>query len=340
MKISVVVLVYNLEAYVGEAIASVIGQSRSADEIIVVDDCSTDASPQVIASFADQVRTLTMPRNRGALLAALAGVNAATGDIVCMLDGDDAWAPNKLATVEQCFQADPDLMLLSHEHVRADGLLRPTGEVDETHRNVARILRKHRDIEGRSRLFRETILMQGGYWLGSAYAFRRLTFYAERFARQIEAVDPVVVRGAYLDLVIAPFLALTSAEQHIDYTADTHFLYRQHAGASLSGNATVEGALRSLAKGRAVNYLIDHILAANGADSRYRQRRALLIEEYDYLADLYSGRTARAARRFVRLATCLWPARRIAKEGVRFLACSIGGPCAFLTRKQARAYRS
>ena len=94
MRISVVVIVFNLDAYIGQAIDSVLCQTRKADEVIVVDDCSTDQSAERVKAYGDKVRYLRMPKNCGALLTALHGVKAASGDIVCMLDGDDYWLPS------------------------------------------------------------------------------------------------------------------------------------------------------------------------------------------------------------------------------------------------------
>src|SRR3954451_25146648 len=142
MRISAVVLVYNLEAYIRQAIESVLGQTRPADEVIVIDDCSTDQSADRVKAYGDRVRYLLMPENSGALLAALHGVKAASGDIICMLDGDDVWAANKLEVVEREFATDADLLLLSHDHVRMteDGVELPLR--DDTHEHIASIQRK------------------------------------------------------------------------------------------------------------------------------------------------------------------------------------------------------
>ena len=336
MRLSVVVLVYNLEAYVGEAIASVLAQSRAADEIIVVDDCSTDASAARVKAFGDQVRYLRMPTNSGALLAALEGVKAATGDVVCMLDGDDVWVADKLAVVEREFAADPQLVLLSHDHVRVDEAGAELNIRDETHRNIAALRRRARSPQELSDLLKQTILDQKGYWLGSAYAFRRNAFDQVKFEGQLARFGSDRLKQGYLDLVIAPFLVLTNPRGTVGYTADTRFFYRVHAQGSLAGNMTAERARQSAEKGRTINELIYAVLQANGASPAHLGRRERILQHYDFLIALYSGQRAKAARYFARLVGTHWTWDQLRKESLRFAAVLVLGPQGFLALKNKR----
>lgn len=333
MRLSVVVLVYNLEAYAGEAIESVLAQTRPADEIIVVDDCSTDGSSERIKAFGNKVRYFRMQQNSGALLAALEGVKAAAGDIVCMLDGDDVWAADKLAVVEREFAADPQLVLLSHDHVRVNEAGAELNIRDETHRNIAGLRRRARSPQELSDLLKQTILEQKGYWLGSAYAFRRKSFDQTKFDAQIASFGFDRLKQAYLDLVIAPFLVLTNPRGTVGYTADTRFFYRVHAQGSLAGNMTPERARQSAEKGRAINEIIYAVLQANGASPAYLRRRQRLLLHYDFLIALYSGQRATAARYFARLARTHWTWDHLRKEGLRFAAVLLLGPRRFLELK-------
>lgn len=334
MRISVVVIVFNLEAYVGQAVDSVLAQTRPADEIIVVDDCSTDRSVELVKAYGDRVRYLRMTANSGALLAALHGVKAASGDVLCMLDGDDVWAANKLEVVEREFSADPDLVLLSHDHVRVDATGTDLGIRDDTHRNIASIRARATSPDHLSDLLKETILEQKGYWLGSAYAFRRDRFDIARFEAQIAPFGTEQLRRTYLDLVIAPFLVLTNPSGRVSYTPDTKFFYRVHDSGSLAGNVSAEQARRSAAKGRTISALIDLILRANGADPRHLRRRQLILQHYDYLIALYSRDLRAAARLYPRLARRLWNRDQLAKESLRFLGVALIGPDRFLAMKQ------
>lgn len=98
--ISVVVPAYNAEAYIGATLRSVLAQSYGDFEVIVIDDCSTDATPGVVADIASadsRVRLIRLERNFGAPAGPRnVGVNAAKGDFIAFLDADDIWHPDKL----------------------------------------------------------------------------------------------------------------------------------------------------------------------------------------------------------------------------------------------------
>src|SRR5690349_23288450 len=120
MKISTVITLYNLEKYIEEAIQSVLGQTRQSDEIIVVDDCSTDGSADIVTKYRDRVTYIKQEENIGALRNSLSGLKAATGDIVAFLDGDDVWLPKKLEAIEKEFLQDDEVVLVSHDFIRVD----------------------------------------------------------------------------------------------------------------------------------------------------------------------------------------------------------------------------
>ena len=98
MRISVVIPTYNRAGTVGDAVASVLGQSRSADEIVVVDDGSVDATPSVLAAFGDRI-VVVRQANAGVSAARNAGIARATGDWVAFLDSDDVWLPHRLSVL-------------------------------------------------------------------------------------------------------------------------------------------------------------------------------------------------------------------------------------------------
>jgi glycosyltransferase involved in cell wall biosynthesis len=94
MKISVVIPAYNRVATLARAIDSVLEQSYKADEIIVVDDGSTDATSEV-AKMYDEV-SLLRQKNMGVSSARNNGVMMAANEWVAFLDSDDTWHPEKL----------------------------------------------------------------------------------------------------------------------------------------------------------------------------------------------------------------------------------------------------
>lgn len=106
LRLSVVVNNHNYGPYVRECIQSVLNQSRPADEIIVVDDGSTDNSVEIIREFEGRVKLLRQ-ENGGQLSAVMTGVKAADGDVLLFLDSDDMWKPHHLETVEKAFLKHP-----------------------------------------------------------------------------------------------------------------------------------------------------------------------------------------------------------------------------------------
>lgn len=94
-SVSVVIPNYNRAGLIGETLESILSQTRPVDEIIVVDDGSTDDSIQVVESFAPRVRLIAQP-NAGPAAARNRGFAASTGDFLQFFDSDDLCAPNKI----------------------------------------------------------------------------------------------------------------------------------------------------------------------------------------------------------------------------------------------------
>ncbi len=90
--VSVIIPVYNCADFLGQAIDSVLNQTFMDLEIIVVDDGSTDRTPEVSAQYSDHVTYIRQP-NGGNAAARNRGVAAARGRWLCFLDADDLWEP-------------------------------------------------------------------------------------------------------------------------------------------------------------------------------------------------------------------------------------------------------
>lgn len=103
--ISVIMPVYNGERYLAAAIASVLAQSTPPDEILVVDDGSSDGSAAVAQSFP-AVRYLWQAQ-AGASVARNHGVAAATGEWLAFLDADDLWTVEKLSRQRAILETKP-----------------------------------------------------------------------------------------------------------------------------------------------------------------------------------------------------------------------------------------
>jgi glycosyltransferase involved in cell wall biosynthesis len=93
---TVLITSYNYAAFLPEAIDSALGQTHPEVEVVVVDDGSTDDSRETIARYGDRIVPV-LQENAGQASATNAGFAASRGDIVCLLDADDFFAPEKVA---------------------------------------------------------------------------------------------------------------------------------------------------------------------------------------------------------------------------------------------------
>jgi glycosyltransferase involved in cell wall biosynthesis len=109
--VSVIVPVYNGAAFLKVAIDSVLQQTYSAVECIVVDDGSTDETPLIIESFGSRVRSERQP-NQGFAHARNNGARMARGRFLSFLDHDDCWRPTKLQRQVDRFKQRPEVAVV------------------------------------------------------------------------------------------------------------------------------------------------------------------------------------------------------------------------------------
>ena len=106
--VSVIVAAFDAERYLAETLDSIVAQDHPALEIVLVDDGSTDNTPEITQSYGDAVRYFAQP-NRGLGAAQNQGLALATGDFVSFLDADDLWLPEKTRVQLAAIVARPDV---------------------------------------------------------------------------------------------------------------------------------------------------------------------------------------------------------------------------------------
>ena len=95
--ISIITPVYNSEKYIDDTIKSVLEQTHKNWEMLIVDDCSSDNTEQIIKQFQDsRIKYFKLKENSGAAIARNKALELASGIFIAFLDADDMWKPKKL----------------------------------------------------------------------------------------------------------------------------------------------------------------------------------------------------------------------------------------------------
>lgn len=113
--VSVVLNTFNRATLLPQSVESVLSQDYPNFEIIIVDDCSTDNTAEIVATIvaehSDQVRSIRLPKNRGLAAARNVGIRAARGPLVSFQDDDDVWLPGRLSAQVAMLNRHPECAL-------------------------------------------------------------------------------------------------------------------------------------------------------------------------------------------------------------------------------------
>lgn len=116
MKISIITASYNYENYIKETVQSVLSQTYNDWEMIIVDDCSTDNSVNVIKSYNDErIKLFVNEKNLGLKETLKRGIKEATSDWIVFLESDDVLAPDYLAKKVEIAQKYNDINLIFND---------------------------------------------------------------------------------------------------------------------------------------------------------------------------------------------------------------------------------
>lgn len=171
MKISIVTTAYNIEAYVEKCMDSLLAQTHKDIEIIVVNDCSTDKTMDIIGKFADErIKVVNHSQNMGAGWARRTGIGAATGDYVITVDGDDWLAPDFIeALAKNAEETDADIVSGGITYVWSDTY----EEVKRFLPHVSEGMQKFRDYGDKKIVFLNNKLVRRTMYDTVPYSTRR-----------------------------------------------------------------------------------------------------------------------------------------------------------------------
>lgn len=168
--VSVLMPVFNRERLVGEAIQSVIEQDFHDFELVIVDDGSTDQTPDVLRDWArrdPRIRIVTSPVNLGIPGALNLGLDATTAAFIARLDSDDLLLPRRLAEQAAVLEREPGVVLVScaYEIVDDRGNDLGTWHTDEPHEVVRYLLNFTNIVGGGGQVMfrRADVMAEGGY---------------------------------------------------------------------------------------------------------------------------------------------------------------------------------
>lgn len=134
--VSIVVPMHNAKDYIKHTINAVLAQTYGQWELILVDDCSTDDTVEVVRGFVNtlpqeqssKIRMITLSENVGAANTRNAGTETAKGEYLCFLDADDLWLPTKLEK-QVAFMQEKDVAFSFTNYEFGDAMAVPTGKV-------------------------------------------------------------------------------------------------------------------------------------------------------------------------------------------------------------------
>lgn len=199
LHVSVIIRTFNRAAYLDAAIQSVLAQTSPAFELLVVDDGSTDETAQVLARYENRLIPVSLTHTGNPTTVLNAGLGAARGDCIALLDDDDLWLPDKLERQAQQLSPDPrfgfaygNVQLLSSDGTVSPPALRPAQCVTGS---VLSVVIREINVHPSTLLIRREWLDRIGS-LDEKYSVAETFFLTLRLARVTRAVcipEPVAL---------------------------------------------------------------------------------------------------------------------------------------------------
>ena len=137
-EVTVIIPTYNRAQRVCRAVSSVLDQTFTDFEIIVIDDASTDDTGERLEEFGNRIKVIRHPENKGVSAARNSGLKKAKGEYISLLDSDDYWMADKLRVQVDFFKENPDavisqareMWIRNGKHVNpAKKHLKPSGDI-------------------------------------------------------------------------------------------------------------------------------------------------------------------------------------------------------------------
>jgi glycosyltransferase involved in cell wall biosynthesis len=197
-RVSVIMAVYNAEPWLTEAVESVLGQTFGDFELVVIDDGSRDATPEILARIRDPRLRVVRQRQSGQTPALNHGLQLSRGALIARMDGDDVALPDRLARQVAFLDAHPDVGLLGTacREISATGAIIRTIIPPAEDPEIRRILIRENPFTHSAVMFRRTVLdASGRYDEGFVVAQDYdLWLRMSRLTRLANLPEPLVLR--------------------------------------------------------------------------------------------------------------------------------------------------
>ncbi len=238
VKVSVVLCTYNGEKYLQDQLASLLEQTRLPDELVVVDDQSTDNTLSIVFDYARKIKfPVSIYRNSenlGVTDNYARGTALAHGDIIFYCDQDDIWQRDKIANFCKVFDENPDEVLVFSDGECVDASLEPLGYTIWQSVGFNKI---RREMWRNGKKF--DVLMKSNVVTGAAMAVKR------DFAMSVMPFSPVWVHDGWLAIIAAAY-------GHGFPLGEISILYRQHDKNQIGAikQSTAEKVMSAKIKGK------------------------------------------------------------------------------------------
>jgi glycosyltransferase involved in cell wall biosynthesis len=258
IQVTTVIPAFNASEFLGTAIESALSQEGVSQQVVVIDDGSTDNTSAVLAKFGDRIERISQT-NRGLSAARNAGIQAATGEYIAFLDADDQWCPGKLARQVAALDCNSKAAMLHSQTVSWD---------PNTGHESPFVKALSREYQGDcfARLFQANAICVSSV-MARTNCLRRLGGFDEQITRPTTQDYDLWLRIAF--------------ESPLLFVEEKGTLYRRHAGnASLQSRMMLEDQILVLKK--ALSYGYDRLRREIGRRNVFL-RLANLYFELGYL---------------------------------------------------------
>ncbi len=266
-KVTVMMMVYNAERYLRQAIDSVLGQTFTNFELLILDDAATDHSLEIIQSYSDpRIRLIRNESNRGVAYSRSKVLPLARGEYVAVLDADDVALPERLQVQVSYLDTHPDICLVgsAYQVINEDGKVETTHSMPTNPLTIRWLLLLGNCIAHSSVMFRREQAQSVGGYDATVYAGEDCDLYVRLAARYqlvnlevpqsqwrrtspgLGRTEPAALKAHFVWTVVRSVHLLTG--KHIDFDT-ARCLYRNtpRSGANrqivMNAYATVEHCL-------------------------------------------------------------------------------------------------